>query len=324
MLYSKKSILISFLSLILAISLSLNSVQAISYGGLGIQPHDWDPKNLLSKSWFIYTLKPGEIKKGKVDVINFSKEPQDIKIYPVDAVTTQDGSFAPESEDKEKKGVGAWIILSQSEVSLKPQETKTIVFSLIVPENAEVGDHMGAIIVQNKEIPEAKAGTGMRIATRVGARIYLTVPGEMTRKLEFEKFSWGRERGKIVYYLTLTNKGNTRLTPKGEIEIKNNFGKVTDKIEIPEREVFPKSTITVPVKWEKTPFWGRFTAIATIIYDVDKTLTKEVIFWITPPNKTLLLLVGGIIIILITLFVIRKILRTDLRRRLRKSKWRIK
>ena len=311
--YSKKFILIISLFLVLAISLSSNLAQAISYGGLGIQPHEWDLKNPLTKSWFIYTLESGETKKGKVDVINSSNEPQDIKIYPVDAVTTQDGAFAPEPEDKEKIDVGAWITLSESEVSLRPKETKTIKFTIKVPENVEVGDHMGAIIAQNKKIPEAEEGTGMRIVTRVGARIYLTVPGELIKKLEFEKFTWKLEDRQVTFYLDLANKGNVRLSPKGEIEIKNIFGKVIDKIEITEREVFPRSTIIVPIKWEKRPFFGKFTAMATVTYDVDKTLTQKVTFWIFPPKKTLLLfgllVFAGIIIILISFFVIRKILK---------------
>lgn len=315
--YSKKFILISFLFLILVILLGLNSTQAISYGGLGIQPHQWNPKNLLTKSWFIYTLEPKAVKKDKVDVINSSNKPIKVKIYPVDAATTQDGAFAPEPEDKEKVDVGAWVTLSKSEVSLGPKETKTIEFTIKIPENVEAGDHMGAIIAQNKEIPEAEEGTGMRIATRVGARIYLTVPGEIIRKLEFEKFTWKLENRQITFYLDLANKGNARLLPKGEIEIKNIFGKVVDKIEITEREVFPRSTITVPIKWERRPFLGKFTAIADVTYDVDKTLTQKVTFWIFPSKKTLLLLsllaVGGIIIILTVFFAVRKILKKRVR-----------
>jgi hypothetical protein len=311
--YSKKSILISFLFLVLAIALSLNLAQAISYGGLGIQPHQWDPENPLTKSWFIYTLGPGETKRLEVDVINSSNKPMDIKIYPVDAVTTQDGAFAPEPEDKEKVSVGAWITLSKSEVSLRPKETTTIEFTIKVPENVEVGDHMGAIIAQNKEIPEVEEETAMRIVTRVGARIYLTIPGEIIRKLEFEKFTWKLEEREVIFHLDLSNKGNVRISPKGEIEIKNIFGKVVDKLEIPEREVFPRSIITVPVKWEKRPFLSKFTAIATVTYDVDKTLTQKVTFWIIPAKKTLLLfglsVFAGIIIILVTFFVIRKILK---------------
>jgi len=164
---------------------------AIEYGGLGIYPNatEVNATNDFTKAWFIYTLEPGEIKKGKVDVINTSVERVVAKIYPVDAVTTTDGAFAPEPEDKEKTGVGSWVTLAESEVFLKPRETKTIDFTVAVPMHAEVGDHMGAIIIQSKGPPKAVEGSGLSITTRVGARMYITVPGEIVRRLAFNKGS---------------------------------------------------------------------------------------------------------------------------------------
>ncbi len=292
---------------------------AISYGGLGIYPNEseWDEKNSLTKSWFIYTLEPGEIKEAKVNVVNLSEVPVEVRIYPVDAVTTKDGAFAPEPEDKEKVDVGAWTTISVSELSLEPNETKAVDFTLKVPENAEVGDHMGAIIVQNKEIPEAEKGTAMRVATRVGARIYLTVPGEMIKELELKEFSYKIEENQVVFYLTLTNKGNVRILPKGEIEIKDKGGKAVDKIKITEREVFPEDTIELPTKWEKT-ISGKFTALAEVSYDAEKTLTKELSFEVEgvqgtqepqKTQKTLLItgsIIGGIIILLAVFFGFRR------------------
>ncbi len=286
---------------------------AISYGGLGIYPNksEWNEQDSLTKSWFIYTLKPGEVKEAKVDVINQSDQPAEVKIYPVDAVTTKDGAFAPQSEDRERIDVGAWITMSASELSLKPNEAKTVDFTIKVPENAEVGDHMGAIIVQSKETPKAEKGTAMKVVSRVGARIYLTVPGEIIKELELEEFSYKIEEGQVVFYLTLTNKGNIRISPKGEIEIKDKSGNAVDKIKITEREVFPKDTIVLPTRWEKTKV-GKFNALATVSYGTEKNLTKELSFEIggaQKPQKTLLgigSIVGGIIILLIIFFVVRR------------------
>jgi hypothetical protein len=286
---------------------------AASYAGLGVYPNasEWNEQSPLSKSWFIYALEPGEVKNAKVDVINQSSQSVDIKIYPVDAVTTKDGAFAPQPEDAKKTDVGAWVSLPVSELSLGPNETKTIDFTIRVPENVEVGDHMGAIIIQGKEVPAAEEGTTMRVVTRVGARIYLTVPGELIRELELNEFSWKMEEDRAVFYLTLTNKGNIRISPKGEIEIKNKAGKVVDKIAITEREVFPKDTINLPTRWEKTTS-GKFTALATIDYGSEENLTKELSFEIVNPQEfqnTLMILgliIGGIIVLLTIFLVARR------------------
>ena len=306
----RKPIFVSILLLAFTILFSFPVVQAIEYEGLGILPNESevDEKNPLSKAWFIYNLEPGEVKRGKVDIANLSDTSLKAKVYPVDAVTTKDGAFAPEPEDREKVGVGTWIILAESEVSLKPKETKTIDFTLKVPQNAEVGDHMGAIIVQSKEPPKAAEGTGLRIATRVGARLYITVPGDIVKKLEFEKFTREVKDGKTTFSLTFVNKGNVRIGPKGEIKITDIFGKETDSIKITEREVFPEKTITIPIEWDKNLFWGKFTVRAKAVYNEDQTLTKELTFWILPSQKTLLALGAGIIIIiLLTPVIIRKI-----------------
>lgn len=319
--YPKQAFLLFSLIVALGVLFSLNFVQAISYGGLGIYPNEseWDEKNPLTKSWFIYTLEPGETKEAKVNVVNHSDQPVEVKIYPVDAVTTKDGAFAPQSEDREKIDVGAWVTMSVSELSLEPNETKAVDWTIKVPENAEVGDHMGAIIIQGKEAPEVEEGTAMRVVTRVGVRIYLTMPGEIIKKLELEEFSWKMEEGQVVFYLTLSNKGNVRILPRGKIEIKDESGEMIDKVKITEREVFPKDTIVLPTRWEKT-MAGKFTALATVSYGVGKNLTKELSFEIAGaqnpqiestqnPQKTLLIIgltIGGIIILLIAFFVVRR------------------
>lgn len=323
--YSKITILISLLFFIfLAFYIFIEQAQAITYGGLGIYPNEseWDPKNDLTRSWFVYTLNLGETKKGKVDIVNSTDQPQEVKIYPVDAATTKDGAFASKGEIDEKVGVGAWVKLAESELSLESGETKTVDFTLSIPENADVGDHMGSIIVQRKGVAEIKreAGEiqpGVQVVTRVGARIYVTVPGEIVRELEFKEFSFKRVSDKQgTFYLTLNNKGNVRISPEGNIEIKNNFSKAENKLDLPQREVFPRDEIVLSVEWKEIPFFGRFVAQASVAYD-GRILTKEILFWILPPERILVTgsySLGGIIVLLIILLITRKIIRRRVRK----------
>jgi len=261
---------------------------AINSGGLGIYPNqsEWNSKNEASKSWFIYTLNQGEIKKSKVDIKNDSDQSVDLRIYPVDAVTTKDGSFAPQSEDAIKNGVGTWIKLPITELLLKPKEIKTVNFTITVPQDAEIGDHMGAIIIQNKKTTGTEKNTSVQVVNRLGARIYITIPGEKISKLEISSFDKTMENGKVVFQLTLTNQGNTRISPKGEIEIKDKFGNIIDKIDLTQREVFPKDTIILPTKWEET-INGKFTVLATVKYD-DQELNKELNLEINNTEKRVL------------------------------------
>lgn len=304
----------------------VNVCLAISSGGLGIYPNksEWNLKNGASKSWFVYDLNPGEIKNSKVDIKNDSDQSVTLKIYPVDAVTTKDGSFAPQSEDSVKKGVGSWINMSTTEISLNPNEVKTVDFVINVPTSAEIGDHMGAIIVQNKKLSGSEIGTAVQVINRLGARIYITVIGEKIEKLEITNFDKTIENGKVVFQLNLVNEGNTRITPKGEIEIKDKNGIVVDKIELTQREIFPKDTIVLPTKWEGTVN-GNFNVLATVEYNNQK-ITKELvlntdesknienvgnqILGVSDTRKKVsdLLIMGIIVALIITLTVVYRIL----------------
>ena len=118
--------------------------------------------------------------------------------------------------------------------------------------------------------------------------MYITIPGEVMRELEFSKFAWQKRDGKITFALTFVNNGNVRIRPRGAIEITNFFGRVVRTIPIPEREVFPRDTITLPVEWKDAPGFGKFTARASVAYDAERILERSVTFWMFPPQRMLL------------------------------------
>jgi len=313
--YSKKATLISLVLLGLSALLGLNPVRAISFGALGIQPANPDPTQSLSRSWFIYTTEIGQEIKDQVNVINLADGPVRVRVWAADATTTSDGAYTIKEE---KADIGAWVtfpigqkLKGERILDLKAGETKTINFLLKVPENAEVGDHMGAIMAQaigtlkETEGGKAEIETVLNVVTRVGARVYLAVSGEIVKILEFPKFSLEKRDNLFYFVLTLKNQGNVRIEPKGEIVIKNILETKNNEVKIPTRVVFPKDEIVLPVKWEKTPSFGKFTARASVTYGTGETLTRELAFWV-PPSRTALLGISLGIVSVVGFLVKRK------------------
>lgn len=310
-----------FILVILFISASY-AVRAVQYGGLGIFPNasEVSEKNPLTKAWFIYSLEPGEVKIGKVNVVNTSHEAVAARLYPVDAVTTADGAFAPEAEDKGRIGVGAWVSLEASELSIEPGETKTVDFTMRVPNDAKAGDHMGALIVQSKAPQEEMSGSGLRIATRVGARMYVTVRGEIAKELAFDEFTYVIEGGAATFYTAFSNKGNVSIRLKGVIEIEDFLGRSVGIAHIPEREVFPQKKIVIPVEWRlENLAEENLKARAIVTYDADQSLVRELVFFIPSLKKFFILaavsslgfggsmsIVISVILVSALLFVARK------------------
>lgn len=294
-----------------------NSSLALEAGALGIRPANPDPAQPFGKSWFIYSADIGKEISDKVEVVNLANVPVRARVWAADAITTPDGAYAIKEESSE---MGTWINFpgfgSSITVDLGANEAKTLDFVLKVPTNAEVGDHMGAIMTQavgtlaELEGKRAEIAPGIKIVTRIGARVYLTVPGEQIRALEFPKFDWEMRDGKFYFLLTLLNKGNVRIEPQGEIAIKNILGTKIDELKIPDRVIFPKGEIVLPVEWGDIPFWvkfGGFTAAARIVYgpglEATQTMTAVTLPWYVPT------IFGGIVVLLILLWVTRKILR---------------
>lgn len=274
-------------------------VNAASFGGIGVRPANPDAGNPLTESWFIYNLLPGEVKEDGVIISNTSDKEVRVKVYPVDGTTTADGAFALLSEKEERKSVGSWVKLDRNEVTVEPGGEKTVKFTISIPSGAAVGDHLGGIVIENMEVGKGK---GVNVVTRVGARIYQTVPGELIRKLILTNFSWAVVEDKPTFYFELENQGNVHLDPKGEMKIKDGFvGIPLFKSDFDLRMVIPGKPTKVPVVWEKRWPVGKFTAQVAIAYgdQPSERIEKEISFWYVSRGAKLAMamLVGALVIV---------------------------
>src|SRR3989344_467441 len=124
---------------------------ALSSGGVGAYPAHPDPAIPFSESWFIYNLDLGESKDDAIIIFNNTEETQTIKLYPVDSIPSNQGNFALRAENETREGIGAWIKLDESFVTLEPGASKEVTFTITIPADADVGEHSGGIIIQKAE-----------------------------------------------------------------------------------------------------------------------------------------------------------------------------
>lgn len=180
----------------------LCSAQAISFAGLGIRPAYPEPSQPLTRSWFIYQLASGESKDDAVVVTNNSPRKIKARLYAVDATTTKDGAFALLAEKDSQQGIGAWVKLAADEISLAAGEEKIVSFKITLPDTAGAGDYLGGVVVEDSAVSQDK---GINMVTRVGVRIYETVPGELVNNqtLKFAYLSQEAKRVTIVFFVLL-------------------------------------------------------------------------------------------------------------------------
>lgn len=240
------------------------SIFAANFKGIGVLPANPNPRIPFSDSWFIYNLVPGETKKDAVLISNNTGETIKLKLYAVDGTTTTDGAFALMNEENPRVSVGSWVKFSQNSVTLAPNAAKKINFAISIPNNIASGDHVGGIIAENTKIQQ---GETINVKTRIGARIYQTVPGELIKKLVLTNVKWSVTKNqKIAFSFDLTNKGNLRIEPTGKLTLKNKLIGQKDEFPFDLRMVLPDKNTTVPVIWEKTPLIAQVNATADITY----------------------------------------------------------
>jgi len=315
-------------------------VFALSSGGVGGYPAHPDPSIKYSESWFIYNLDLGESKDDALTIFNTTDEVQTVKVYAVDSVPSNQGNFALEAEADPKDGIGAWIKLSQDLITLQPGENQEILFTITIPQNADVGEHSGGIILQKVQGSQDQLQNGASIVTRVGIRVYETVPGEIKKVIEIKDFNVNLKKLKDQdpYYeinLTAENQGNVSLQPKVTLAI-GGWGKIDydDIIDISVKKItkFVTGQGEAPIKfftgeelsrnwqllrdqkvstnwtWQK-PRFGRFTFQANLTYDTqdgEKTVnSKKITVWVIPWLELSALII--LLVVIIGIIILKKI-----------------
>ncbi len=299
-----------FLFIMLGFLIFSTHIFAANEGDFGSYPTNYDTSNPKTKSWFIYDLKPGQSKDDSITVVNNSDKTLNIKIYPVDATTTSDGAFALLNENQRQSDVGSWVQMSKSLLTIAPRDRQEVPFTITIPKFATVGDHAGGIIIQEAKPPSSSStsGIGLNIVSRVGTRIYETVPGAKVTKLDVRDFTYSIVNNHLVFSFVMENQGNVILTPNGKIDIKDGSGKIIDAINLINLgSVFPNKPTTLTAKSNiTTPWFGKFNATVTINYSNTEAIAKSISFFIYIKDWRVVLPVPALILLIALFFIFRK------------------
>jgi hypothetical protein len=177
------------------------------------------------RQYFYLESAPGRTLTDRVSVVNLTTSPKAFTLYAADAYNTpRDGGYALRTLGQKMTGVGAWVKLDSTALTVPPRTRADIPFTLTIPTTAEPGDHPGAIVAVETDVEatQQQGGLAVGIKRAVGARIYLHVTGQAVPALGVEGVS---VHGRTLQY-TLTNHGNMTLRPNVEVTETGWFGSV--------------------------------------------------------------------------------------------------
>ncbi len=225
-------------------------------------------------SWFVYTEEAGRTIKDIATIKNFSSEPTDVEIYAVDAKSSETGSFILSFLEDQQKGIGAWTTVESKSLTIPPFEVQDIPFEINIPADAPPGQYLGGIVIENGKSATSsgitepdESGTSIAVKTRIGSRVYLTIPGEIKEDLKFNNLKVKEAlAGNTKFELTLVNNGNISYEPKATVEIYNQRGELYETIEKELGTIAPNTKINPIVEMKKRPIIGNFTAKANVVF----------------------------------------------------------
>lgn len=268
----------------------------------------------VTPTLFQMSAIPQQSWSSGVKVINNNKHP--ITVY------AQVVNFAPQGEAGEGKflpvfekategtTLAEWITLSKDPITIAPEQSYTIPFSVHVPGNAAPGGHFAAILIGTKP-PDVAGAVKVATSQIVTSLFFVRIAGDVVENgvvREFRTTHSFVDTPHADFEVRFENKGNVHIQPQGEIVITNMWGKERGIIPINQQthfgNVLPKSIRKFDFSWtgeESFSDIGRYKAILTLAYGEDerKFETSITYFYVVPVKATLIVL--GILLAFILL-----------------------
>lgn len=156
-------------------------------------------------------------------------------------------------------------------LTLESQTKMLVPFTLSIPGTADVGEHDGCLLVQEKK-PPVENGEGVLISTRTGLRVAVTVPGDIVRQLAIAGFEFQpRARGGKILRPSVRNEGNVSVDADVSVVTKNLFGKVAMR-HGGQYAILRGQTNAWNFEFPQTFWGGWYTSILKVAYNTDPTV----------------------------------------------------
>lgn len=260
---------------------------------------------------FVDDATPGSVITKTIKVRNESAQTQVITVSTKDFIV-QDNEGTPIflddtiGPDQNRWAASLWLQVSPTSIKLEGGETKSLVLTAIIPDDATPGGHYAAIFY-TPDTNSTISGTGSAITTNVGSLVYISVPGDIQQNARIEKFTAPSfsEFGPIDFNSTIQNLSDIHITPVGSITIKNWLGGKTADLPLETLNIFPQTSRDYQNTLDRKWLFGRYQAQLTAAYGTTgQALLATLYFWVIPWR--LLILIAVAIIIIIALVMITK------------------
>ena len=258
------------------------------------------------------TIKPGEVITKELKIRNESKIERIITTSSKDFIVTDNEGTPIQLDDVDESAnrwaASSWIHLSPSNFKIKPGETKSLMITIIAPDDALAGGHYSMVLHSPKN-ESILTETGSFIETNVGTLVYITVPGDIKEDARVTEFSAPgfSEYGPIPFKTIVANLSDIHITPAGSIAITNWLGGKTADLPLNLTNIFPNTSREFQNILSRKWLFGRYTATINAGYGTTgQALAATIFFWVIPWRLIILITVALLLVLVIYTLVRRQ------------------
>lgn len=262
-----------------------------------------------------YTLKPEESVTDIITLTNASDQKINVEAKVED--------FTPAAGSQYLNFIGRapgvtsvrdWITLDAPEnFTLDKNGSREVKYTIRAPENAEPGSHFGVVFFKATEI---KASGQLKVGTRVGVLVFVTIPGNHLAKGNILGFSAPMflQGGPVEFKIKFENTGTVHFEPKGTITIKNMLGKKVGEVPVAGQVVLPTGVKEWTAEWKTAGILlGRYSAELKLFDGEGNELTANTISFYAFPVWYLLSFIAMVIVIFFSIKFLRRKVKISFR-----------
>ncbi|WP_406067825.1 hypothetical protein [Micromonospora sp. NBC_01638] len=222
------------------------------------------PSGPDQRRWINASLDPGAAVTEHLAVRNFSRNAVAFSLKAADGYLTDKGRFNMLSSDRTSVDGGTWIDV-QERVTVGPNETRVVPFTITVPKGATPGDHPAGIAAT-----VTSTGGTVSVESRVGFRVMVRVNGSVQAALPVRGLtaaytpSWNPfASGTVRVRYTVENDGNVWVSGTSRVAVSDLFGRTSHDATSAVEELLPGGSRKVETRADGVWALGRLRTTVT-------------------------------------------------------------
>lgn len=225
------------------------------------------------REFFHPVLQPGKAYKDTVAVANYTAAPLTFNLYAADAFNTSGDGLSLRRRTDIQTDIGKWISLPYDELTVPARSETFVPFTILPPPQASPGDHVGGIVAEQTQGTTSHSGsTPITVVQAVGVRVYGRVVGPLHPKLAIRGMLLSAGASAAAVFgagvsarvtFTITNSGNTVLSPMATVELSTPFGTAARR-SLPINQLLPGNSLKYAWGFPGVSAYGHLKAQVTV------------------------------------------------------------